>query len=96
MPERVYKDGCRIAITEYEIRSIDRWGDAQNVDHCETKVEALKTLAKFEPSGDIVAMVIEKHVSRRPSHMFDEPDTYTKIANVGNAEALHAGGWDQD
>lgn len=80
--EHVYKDKCRIKIVEFEVRKIDEFGDCQDVNHFESLALALdyaKTLGTW---------VIEKHTSKRPAHLFGEPDKFEVMACAGNKEAL--------
>lgn len=105
---RVSKGGNRIVMTEWEVRDIDEHGDAQSVDHFSTKDKALAAAqekvkrlplrAPLTGGGEqvIAALVVEKHVSRRPAHLSRDPDVYTTVATFGSAEALRAGGWLED
>lgn len=93
MSERVSKNGNRVTVTEYEVREINIDGDAINVDHHDTKSAALKQADAyhFAPGGVVVAVVVEKHVSKYPHH--GEPDQFTTLYSNGSRDALVAGGW---
>jgi hypothetical protein len=94
----VSKSGNRVTIVEYEVREINPFGECIDVDHYETLAQA-KTVVerqeRFSTIGEdaVAALVIEKHTSRRPSHLYSEPDTYETELTVGCTKALRAGGW---
>ncbi len=90
MPERILKGGYRVIITEFEVRELDEFGDSQDVNHFESKVEAIIYARSLTEAK---AVVVEKHVSKRPAHLFEEPDKFTILATFGNEQALQAGGW---
>jgi hypothetical protein len=82
--------------TEYEIRSIDIFGDAIDVDHYQTKSEALEQSKTFELTGEreVKAIVVEKHTRYYPFGR--KPDDYTVLFTRGDEAALKAGSWDKD
>jgi hypothetical protein len=87
-----YKDGCRSSLTEYEVREIDQYGDCQDIDHHDTQAEAMQR-AKAKIAAGVLAVAVERHISRRPAHMFGEPDTFTTLAVMGDKAALELWGW---
>lgn len=100
MPEKVWKDGNRVTITEYEVRWLDANGEPIEVEHFETPEEAIKEVEKADfkqesecHSEPILAAVVEKHVSKWPSHRFKDPNIYTTIFTKGDESALKAGSW---
>jgi hypothetical protein len=101
LSKRVFKDGCRVAITEFEVRTINGDGDVEDVTHFETKQEALsfaQNVAEADainaaPGVSARAVVVEKHVSRYPAHLFAEPSRYSTVAVFGAKAALLEGGW---
>lgn len=84
------KDKNRCTISEYEVRPLDHHGDAQDVYRFDTKDEAVAECKRLVDSGESPAAVVEKHVSKRPAHLFDNSDTYTVIAQYGSKSALAA------
>ena len=92
MSTRIIKNGHATVTTEYEVRSLDQFGDSQDVRHYETQAEALAA-APAVLGGEITGWVVEKHVTRAPAHWFAEPSIYTTIATGGSREALVEGGW---
>jgi hypothetical protein len=86
------KDGCRTVTTEFEVRELDRRGDALDVQHYETKQEAITEANRLMQRG-AVAVVVERHTSRAPSCYWKTPDTYQRIAIMGGSNALVQGGW---
>ena len=93
MPQKVSKDGNRVVIVEYEVREVDEFGDAIDTDHYETETEALQAAEKSRWSEEAAAVVVEKHTSRRPSRLYDKPDTYETVHTSGDEQALRYGGW---
>jgi hypothetical protein len=91
MPEKIFKDKCRVRVVEYEVRTIDEFGDSQDVAHYDTKREALAAAQLSLASAR--AVVVEKHTSRYPAFMFPEPNTYKPISAMGDKTALDTGGW---
>lgn len=91
MSKRIFKDGCRMEEIEFEVRTIDAYGDSQDVSHFEIEQEAI-AYAKRE-AGSAVAVVVEKHFSRYPAHLFAKPSDYKILATYGDRDALQAGGW---
>jgi hypothetical protein len=79
-----------IITTEYEVRALDQHGDAQDVRQYETQAEALAD-APAVLGDEIVAWVVEKHVTNRPA--IPDLNRYTTIATGGSREALVEGGW---
>lgn len=96
MTDKVSKDGNRLVVTEYETRTIDQYGDVENVCHWASKAEAIAYARKLVDDSSALAVVVEKHISRRPAFLFNEPDTYRTVATFGNVQALEAGGWNKD
>ncbi len=96
MPTRVSKNGNRSVATEFEVRLIDGNGDCIDVNHYDEENEAL-TIASLLSSRIITgAVVVEKHISRRPHHLYREPDSYITILTFGSIDAIKLGGWTQD
>ena len=89
---KVYKDGCRVAYTEYEVRPLDKDGDCIDVYYYDTKQEAIDAAHKCMTKGAL-AVVAEKHVSRCPAHMFAEADSYTPLLKLGDKGILLKGDW---
>jgi hypothetical protein len=92
MPTKIYKDGCRCVITEYSVGQVDESGDMGDVDFFETEKEAV-----VEASNQAIApgqaVVVEKRIHRYPSHLFNEPTSFTVLATFGSRKALMDGGW---
>lgn len=86
-----------VEIVEWEIRTIDSFGDAVDVDHYESESAALANahvgLAMLPDDDGGVALAVEQHISRRPSRFFDTPDEYTTVWVGGTKDALEAWGW---
>lgn len=93
MSEKIFKDGCRMTNTEYEFREINADGDSVDVHHYETKAEAISE-AKAHVAGGGLAAAVEKHISRYPAHLFNEPQTFTMLAVFGDKSALKLWGWE--
>ena len=89
MPEFIYKDKCRIKSIEFEMREINADGDVIHVDFFETEKEAIE-VAKGNAG---LAVVVEKHTSCRPAHLFKTPNKFETIFTGGSSDALAAGGW---
>lgn len=92
MKDKISHGGSAITVTEYEVRDIDEYGDAQDVNHYGSKREAMEAANKSLATGS-KAVAVEKHISRRPAFLFDEPDTFTTIAVMGDKAALDLWGW---
>ena len=92
MKDRISKDGNRIISTEYEVRDIDEYGDAQDVNHYGCNREAMDAAKKSIAAGS-KAVAVEKHIARRPAFLFPEPDTFTTLAVMGDKAALELWGW---
>lgn len=95
MKDKISHGGSAVTITEYEVRDIDEFGDAQNVDHYSSKVEAMAAAKLLMDTGS-KAVAVELHVSKRPSFLFKEPTKYTMVAVMGDIAALEAWGWKHD
>lgn len=94
MKAKLLKNGSVVRVTEHELRLINQDGDAVDVLHCSSLEEALRG-AKLELKGEVVAAVVELHVSYRPAHLApDDADIYTTLAVLGDPAALEAGGWE--
>ena len=91
MSEKISKDGNRVTITEFECREIDQYGDAQNVDHFDTKAEAIVAAERYIAGGGVAAAV-EKHVSRYPMFLCANPSVYKTVATFGSKKALELWG----
>ena len=89
--DRISHGGSGITVTEYEVRNLDEFGDAQDVIHFPSKAEALDCAARFVANGASAA-VVEKHTSRRPACLFADPDTFAVVAALGNTESLELWG----
>ena len=84
------KNGCCRTI-EWEVRGIDKHGDADDVNHFTTLAGAQNYARATETEH--TATVIERHTSFRPAHLAPgEPDVYAIVATSGDAEALAAWG----
>lgn len=92
---RVSKDGHRITLTEYEVRTLDLYGDSIQVLHFPTREAALAAAPHEIGKDGCMAVAVEKHVSKRPAFLASEPDKYTVIATFGDRKALEEGGWIQ-
>lgn len=90
--DRITHGGSAIVSTEFEVRTIDTFGDVENVDHFDSRVLALAA-ARATLARGAVAVVVEKHIRRRPAFLFDEPETYRTVATLGDPAALAEGGW---
>ena len=87
------KSGCH-KVQEYELRLIDKNGDAFDVHHGDTLEEVKGYGCVGDHDGEAVALVIELHTSYHPAHLAPkEPDIYETIETQGDIEALRAGGW---
>jgi len=89
---RIVQNGSAVIFTEIQVSVIDKWGDAVDVDHFENRKEA-NAAAQREMADGALAVVVEKHISRRPAFCFDDGDTYKTLATLGDCRALEAGGW---
>jgi hypothetical protein len=92
MRDKISKDGTKIIATEYDVREIDQYGDTFDIDHSGGKADAMKA-AKGLINRGAIAVVVEKHTSRRPAHLFAEPDTFTTVAVFGDKKVLDLWGW---
>lgn len=88
---KMYKDGYRGKIIEFETRSIDEFGDVKNINHFETKKEAINFAKKILKNEK--AVVVEKHTSFFPSYLFPERNLFETIFSDGDNSALTEGGW---
>jgi len=93
MKDKVSHGGSAITIREYEVRDIDEFGDAQDINHYGSKAEAMAAAARLLSDGAAKAIVVELHTSKRPAFLFKNPTTYKRIAEMGDRDALLAGGW---
>jgi hypothetical protein len=91
---KIMKDGCRTIMTEFEVRQLDKSGDALDVYYYETKQEALADATKLMQRG-AVAVIVEKHITRSPSSYWREADTYQPVARLGDEAAIASGNWAQ-
>ncbi len=91
MPEKISKNKNRVIIVEFEVRDIDEFGDSTGTEFFETEAEAVRFALAYR--GAATATVIEEHISRRPSFLYAEPDSYTIVFTAGSRDALQAGGW---
>jgi len=91
---KVYKDGCRVAYTEFEVRPLDEHGDCVDVEHYDTKKEAIAVAHEHMRKGAL-AVVVEKHVSRHPAHLFKEADSYKLLLALGDPAILQEGDWNE-
>jgi hypothetical protein len=93
MPKKISKNKNRVTITEYQVSEIDIDGEIENVSgSVETKDEAIE-LAKRIVGDDVLAVVVEKVVTRHPMHLYNDPQTYDVIFTIGDQQALLAGDW---
>lgn len=83
--------GAGITTREYEVRELDEHGDVIDVNHYETKREAMALAKRLLTHS--AAVVIELHVMKYPAHLFREPSRYTTVATMGSVSALTEGGW---
>ena len=86
---RVTHGGSRATLVEFEVRALDRYGDAQDVTHWATLAEARAYVLTLRCE----AWVVEKHTSRSPAFLYAEADTYVKLASGGSRSALLEEGW---
>ncbi len=87
MPEKVWKDGCRVTIIEYDVRFIDAGGDCVCVESFETAREAMQFAHDYH--GGYAAAAVEKHTSKRPAYMFGgDADKYKTMLTLGDPLAL--------
>lgn len=89
MAQKTIMGGSVLRVTEYEVRLIDEYGDATDVEHYETKGEAIAAAAEHLTS--VQAVVVERHISYHPSRYGE--DRYTTVHTAGSEAALRAGGW---
>jgi hypothetical protein len=50
-------------------------------------------LAKRIVGDDVLAVVVEKVVTRHPMHLYGDPQTHDVVFTIGNQQALSAGDW---
>jgi predicted small metal-binding protein len=74
---------------EYEVRELDEDGEALDVNHFDSKREAMDHMKRIESRA--VAIVVEKVTKYFPARFGD--DKYERIAFIGNQDALRMGGW---
>lgn len=91
MKSKISHGGAAITTAEYEVRELDEHGDVLDVNHYETKREAMTWAEKLLRRS--AAVVVELHIMKYPAHLFHEPSKYTTIATMGNVSALTEGGW---
>ncbi len=91
MPSRVSRNGHSVITTDYELRTLDAFGDAIDVELFESLADARAATERALAMPNVKAWVIEKHVSVRPA--YGAPDRYTTIATGGDTGALALGGW---
>lgn len=91
--DKILKDKNRMISTEYEVREINADGDAIDVNHYDTLEEAKIYANSLMQTHGAIAVVIEKHISKRPAHMFADPDVYESVLTLGDKGALNEGGW---
>lgn len=101
MPSKPLLKGVGLKTTEYDVRQLNIWGDAQDINFYETKEEAIKEARKIRsaepaenPDDRIVAVVVEKHVTKMPAHLFGDPNVYTPLLVIGDKQALSEWGWE--
>lgn len=94
MTTKLWKDKNRMTITQYEVREIDEYGDALHVNLFDSESKALDEARKLLANG-VIAVAIEKHVSKYPAFRFSDPETFTTIAVMGDKAALELWGWTQ-
>ena len=85
--------------TEYDVRYLDEFGDAQDVWHYDTEREAITAAREWTPTSDgIVAVVVERHDMLRNKPDDDSFDSIYSIRYMGgSANAIEAwGGTDED
>ena len=82
-------------VTEYDLREINADGDAVNVEQYPTRRKAEKAAAAFAlPSGEVVALVIERHVTMENAATERvESSDYETLMVAGDVAALKAGEW---
>ncbi len=91
--EKVSKDKNRVTVTEYTISQIDSDGEIFDVlDHKDTKAEAIEA-AKRYVGDEVLAVVVEKVVTRHPMHLHRDPRTWDVVFTIGDENALRAGDW---
>ena len=91
--EKVSKNKNRVIITEYIISQIDKDGEIVDVlDHKDKKPEAIES-AKHYVCDKVLAVVVEKVVTRYPMHLHNEPRTWDVVFTIGDETALKNGNW---
>lgn len=98
LSDEQYERQCnrRYKAVEYEVRTIDQYGDCIEVQHHDTEAEARATFDATELDEQVRAVAIEKaekYYDGSPDRDLHDAD-YTVLARRGDAEALAAGGWD--
>jgi hypothetical protein len=91
MTDKLSKDLHTVTVTEFEVRELDRFGDALDVKHFATLEEAKTEARRLMDSQKSVAVVVEKHISKRPAR--GTPDVYKPVFMLGDWKALREGGW---
>ena len=89
MSTKYYDSGSRMVTITYEVRVLDSHGDAIDVRVRETLADAILDAERMM-SRDAAAVVIEKHTARRPSHIYDIPDSHRTVAQFGDKSAIAA------
>jgi hypothetical protein len=79
-------------VVEFEVRTLNIDGDVEDVWHFETCKAAI-TNAKRQIADGAIAVVVERHTSRRPAELAVEADKYVIVYTDGNPCALTSGGW---
>jgi len=92
----VYDSGSVAVNATYNVYRVDinQDGDAIDVNHYDTKAEAMQHFDRWDESGESVAVVVEKHTS--PGNRIDGrtgQSDYHLLAARGSQKALRAGGW---
>jgi len=91
--DKVSKNKNRVKVTEYTISQIDQDGEIVNVLGCkEKKLEAIDA-AKSYVSNKVLAVVVEKVITRYPMHLHNDPRTWDVVFTIGNEAALKRGDW---
>ena len=72
----------RITITEYAVNGINDYGDISFVDTYPNKKEALVAAYQLIQDPDYACVEVEKHIMKRPAHLFGEPDIHQTICHL--------------
>lgn len=85
MSQRVTHGGTGLTVTEFQVSTYDEFGEFIDIDHAETKAEAIALAKQWAENLDdgAIGVLVEKTVKRYPAHWHDEPNTFTEVAQFG-------------